>query len=128
MIFFPNEQLELYEYTESTTEFNSYLEPKKEYTLKTTVPCDFQPMSPNDQLREFGELLTDTYKIYIDPAVEVSPDMILKLTGKDDTYEIQGTPIDNNHLLPVKHQKIIVQKQRKPTKLNLEEESEDDQP
>ena len=115
MVFFKNETLELWEYTESTTEFNSYLEPKKEYHLTSTAPCDIQPMSPNDQITEFGELLTDTYKIYINPEVSIHPSMILKITGKPDTYEIIGTPMNNNHLLPVSHQKIIVKKQRKPT-------------
>ena len=119
MVFFPNEQLELYEYTESTTEFNSYLEPLKEYVLSSTIPCDIQPMSPNDQLKEFGELQTDTYKIYIDQKVEVDPSMILKLSGQDETYEIVGTPMNNNHLLPVKHKKLVVRKQRKPTTVKI---------
>ena len=119
MVFFPNEQLELYEYTESTTEFNSYLEPLKEYVLSSTVPCDIQSMSPNDQLKEFGELQTDTYKIYIDQKVEVDPSMILKLSGQDATYEIVGTPMNNNHLLPVKHKKLVVRKQRKPTTVKI---------
>ena len=117
MVFFPNQQLELWEYTESTTEFNAYLEPKKEYHLKDTVPCDFQPMSPNDDLKEFGEILEDTYKIYIDQEVEVDSKMILRIVGEPDTYSITGTIMNNNHLLPVKHKKIVVQKQRKPLKL-----------
>lgn len=120
MVFFPNETLELWEYKESTTEFNSYLEPKKEYHLKTSIPCDIQPMSPDDQLKEFGEMLEDTYKIYIDQAVEILPSMILRIQGQTSTYEIQGTPMNNNHLLPVKHKKIIVKKQRKPAKLKEE--------
>ncbi len=114
MVFFPNQNLELFEYTE-TSELNAYLEPKKEYTYTATIPCDFQAMNPNDSLREFGEVLTDTYKIYIDQKVEVNPSMILRIEGQEDTYEILGTPIDNNHLLPVKHKKIVVRKQRKPT-------------
>lgn len=114
MVFFPNEELEIFEYTE-TSELNSYLEPKKEYVYKTTVPCDFQSMSPNDQLKEFGELNEDTYKIYLDRNVEIDSSMILRLKGKPDTYEITGTVIDNNHLLSVHHLKITVIKQRKPT-------------
>ena len=117
MVFFPNETLEIFEYKE-TGELNSYLEPKKEYVLKETVPCDFQVMSPNDNLREFGELLEDTYKIYIDKDIEINPKMLLRIQGKPDTYSIQGTPINNNHLLPiVQHKKIIVQKERKPTEV-----------
>lgn len=117
MVFFPNQELELWEYKESTTEFDSYLEPKKEYYLVDTVPCDFQVMSQQDNLHEFGEVLEDTYKIYLDHTVEVTPSMILRIKGQPDTYEVIGTPADNNHLLPIMHKKLEVQKQRKPTKL-----------
>lgn len=119
MVFFPNQELELWEYQESTTEFNSYLEPKKEYYLVTTILCDFQPMSQQDNIKEFGEVLEDTYKIYIDYDVEITPSMILRIKGEPDTYEVIGTPLNNNHLLPVRHKKIEVQKQRKPTKLEV---------
>lgn len=119
MVFFPNQELELWGYTESSTEFNPYMEPKKEYYLVTTVPCDFQVMGPNESIKEFGEVLEDTYKIYIDPTVEVTHDMVLRLKGAPDTYEITGTPINNNHLLPVKHKKLVVQKQRKPVRLGV---------
>ena len=123
MVFFPNEKLELFEYTE-TSELNSYLEPKMEYVYSTTVPCDFQPMSPSDQIKEFGELLEDTYKIYIDSKTPIDSSMILRLEGKTDTYEITGTIMDNNHLLPVQHIKVIAKKQRKPTKVVTPEEEE----
>lgn len=116
MVFFPNEQLELWDYSE-TSELNSYLEPKKEYTLTDTVPCDFQSMTPADNLKEFGEELTDTYKIIIDSKVTVHSSTILRLHGKPDTYEIMGTPVINNHLPIVDHIKLVVQKQRKPTQL-----------
>lgn len=121
MVFFPNQELELWDYTESETEFNPYLEPKKEYHLTATVPCDFQSMSPNETLREFGEVLEDTYKIYIDQDVPVTSSMILRLKDEPDTYEITGTPINNNHLIPVQHKKLVVQKQRKPAKLEVSE-------
>ena len=52
MVFFPNENLEIFEYTE-TDELNSYLEPKKQYVLSKTVPCDFQVMGPNESIKEF---------------------------------------------------------------------------
>ena len=69
MVYFPNVDIELWDYTESTTEFNPYYEPLKEYSLTNTVPGNFQPMSPNEILKEFGEILTDTYKIIIDSLV-----------------------------------------------------------
>lgn len=121
MVFFPNENLELYAYTE-TSEMNSYKEFKKEYVYTATVPCDFQSMNPNEQIKEFGELREDTFKIYIDPDVEINSSMILKLEGKPETYEITGMVINNNHLLPVSHLKIVVQRHRKPTKTVKPEE------
>lgn len=120
MVFFPNENIELWDYTESTTEFNAYLEPKKEYCLTATVPCDIQPMNPTDSLKEFGEILEDTYKVYLSSDVTINPSTILRINGQTDTYEILGTPMNNNHLLPVQHIKLVIKKQRKPTKLNEE--------
>lgn len=117
MVFFPNEELELYQYIESATEFNSYYEPLKEYSLMDTVPCNFQPMSPNDSLKQFGEILTDTYKVIIDYNVTVEPSMLVKVKGKPDTYEIVGTPMVNTHFTPTRHTKLILKKQRKPTKV-----------
>ena len=117
MVFFPNEMLELYQYTESSTEVNAYYEPLKEYALTGTVPCNFQPMSTSDSLKEFGEILTDTYKCIIDYDVPVSSDMIVKVKDKPDTYEIIGTPMVNTHFKPTRHTKLILKKQRKPTKV-----------
>lgn len=120
MVFFPNQKLELFEYTE-TSELNSYLEPKHEYVYQSTVPCDFQSMTPNESIQEFGEVKEDTYKIYIDQNVPITSSMILRIEGEVDTYEITGTVINNNHLPIVQHKKIIVQKQRKPTKVKMED-------
>ena len=126
MVFFPNQNLELFEYTE-TSELNSYLEPKHEYTYLTTIPCDFQSMNPNESIKEFGEIREDTYKIYVDVNAPVTSSMILRIEGEPDTYEITGTVINNNHLMPiVQHKKIIVQKQRKPTKV-IEQTITDDE-
>lgn len=119
MVYFPNEELELYDYSESLTDFNSYGEPLKEYSLADTVPCNFQPMSPNDSLKEFGEVLTDTYKVIIDSGVDVNPRMLVRVKGKPDTYEILGTPMVNTHFAPTKHIKLVLKKQRKPTKVDL---------
>ena len=117
MVFFPNEQMELWQYVESETDFNEYYEPIKEYNKIDTVPCDFQSMTPSESMKEFGEVLEDTYKVYLNIGVPIVSTMILRLQGKTDTYTIIGTPITNNHLPRVSHKKIIVQKQRKPVKL-----------
>ena len=116
VLFFPNEKLELWEYTEEES-LDSFLgEPEFHYELQDVVPCDFQPASPKDSQMEYGKILEDSYKIYVDGRVHITDTMILRLRGKKDTYKITGTPMNNNHLL--KHKKIIVQKQRKPIHLD----------
>ena len=120
MVYFPNVELELYDYAESLTESNPYYEPLREYSLVETVPCNFQPMTPNDSLKEFGEILTDTYKAIIDFDVDVNPRMLVKVKGEPDTYEITGAPMVNTHFTPTRHTKLILKKQRKPTEVSSE--------
>ena len=116
MVFFPNEDVELWEYGENSEIPNFFGETTSEYSYVGTYPCDFQPMSPKDTLNEFGKILEDTFKIYMDISVPITDTMILRLVGKNDTYSITGSPIKNNHNI-LSHTKVIVQKQRKPEKL-----------
>ena len=115
MVFFPNEELELWEYKDSEVQYNVYGEPEEEYTLTDVVSCDIQSMSPQDNIKSFGKILQDTYKIYLNKDVHITDTMILRIHGKPDTYKITGSPMINNHILH--HKKIIVKKQRKPTPL-----------
>lgn len=114
MVFFPNVELELWEYGESDT-YNLYGEAELTYTLVDTVSCDFQPLSTTDSLKEFGEILQDTYKTYLDIKTPITDTMICRVVGEPSTYQVVGTPIRNNHLL--NHIKVILQKERKPTPL-----------
>lgn len=115
VLFFPNEKLELWQYTEKESRDRFLGESEFEYVLIDTVDCDFQPMSPTDNLTEFGKILEDTYKIYLNNTVNITDTMILRIAGQAETYKIVGTPLNNNHIL--KHKKIVVQKQRKPITL-----------
>jgi hypothetical protein len=115
MPFFPNTQLELWEYQESTTEFNLYGEPELEYNHVTTVDCDMQPLSVSDSLKEYGKILQDTYKTYLDINAPITDTMICRVQNQPDTYKVIGTPSHNNHLLH--HIKLLLQKERKPTPL-----------
>ena len=121
MVYFPNVNIELWDYAESATDFNSYYEPEKTYTKTTTTPANFQPMSPSETLKEFGEILTDTYMIIINSNVEINHSMLIRIENEESTYEIIGTPMTNNRFAPTKHTKIIVQKERKPTPLQEED-------
>ena len=115
VLFFPNEEIELWEYVEKESRDRFLGEAEFEYVLIDTVPCDFQPMSPKDSQMEYGKILEDAYKIYVDINTPIHDTMILRLVGRPETYKITGTPLRNNHFL--QHHKIVVQKQRKPTSL-----------
>lgn len=114
MVFFPNKTIELWEYTEKD-EVDVYGEPIIQYELIGTYPVDIQPKSPSETKKEYGEILTDVYKIYLDINTPITHTMLLRLTNEPDTYEILGSPMFNNHVLP--HIKVEIQKQRKPTQL-----------
>ena len=117
MVFFPNEMLELWEYNEESEIPNFFGEKIASYNYVGSFEVDFQPASQKDTMNDFGKTLEDTYRLYLDLSVPITDTMILRLEGKKDTYSIVGTPIFNNHnVLP--HIKVIVQKQRQPTKLD----------
>lgn len=118
MVFFPNEKVELWEYNEDGEIPNFFGETIIQYTHIGTFDVDFQPASQKDAMNDYGKTLEDTYKLYLDLSVPITDTMILRLVGKPDTYSIVGTPIFNNHNV-VPHIKVIVQKQRQPTKLEV---------
>lgn len=115
MPFFKNTYFEIWEpYT--STEKDQYTNEKlTKYELKETIPADFQPLTPSFEQKEFGKTLKDSYKVYIDVTLTITPNSILREQGKTDTYMIRGTPILNNHIIP--HIKLIIEKQRVPTPL-----------
>ena len=112
MVFFPNETIHFYDIQDTET-LDLYGNPRKGYQHILSAEVDFQPMTPKDTLKEYGEILEDTYKIYTDINLEITPTMILVLDSDKSQYKITGTPITNNHILETYHKKIIVQKLRK---------------
>lgn len=116
MVFFPNEIVELWEYNEEGEIPNFFGETISTHNYVGSFIVDFQPVTPKDNMNDYGKTLEDTYKMYLDLDVPITDTMILRLEGKPDTYSIVGTPIFNNHNV-VPHIKVIVQKQRQPTKL-----------
>lgn len=118
MIFYPffrKKELEIYDYKEDTLEYNVYGEPKERYTYVGTYPCDFQPLSPNATLKEFGKILTDTYKIYLNINTPINDKSVFRLKGESDTYICIGSP--QYHYNIIKHVKVEVQKTRQPIKV-----------
>lgn len=113
VLFFKSDTVELWDYTETET-VNVYGEPEVSYNLIGSYPCNFQPITVNDSIKEFGKVLEDTYRIFLEHNVPVTSKMILKIVGQEDTYEVIGSPsIFKTTIL--KHIEVTVQKQRKPT-------------
>lgn len=113
MIFFKNTLLELFKYNE-VEEYDVYGEPLKEYVYSDTVYCDMQPLSMNESIESFGEIKTDTFKIYFDENIQLLDSMVFRVKDETDTYEIIGGIEKYKTIIP--HQVVTVQKQRKPCK------------
>lgn len=105
-VFFPNEKIELYSYNSETYDYHG---PKEEYTLREVVDGNFQPLSDNSSLNEFGKILTDTFKLILDENTEIYDSDLIKVNGLE--YEIIGSPENWNHgLLP--HKEVLCQRLR----------------
>lgn len=114
-MYFPNTTMDIYNYTD-LSETDAYGNSKKGYVYYTTIDVDFQASSRRDKLTEAGELLQDTYKIYIDSEITINANDIFK-DEDGNTYTIIGTPIVNNRFNLTKHKKIELQKTNKPIKV-----------
>lgn len=105
--FFPNAEMELHSYSDEG--YDEYGR-KDEYSLRETIPVDFQPMSVNSQLREFGKILQDTYTVILDADVEIKETD--KIFINNQRYELVGSIETWNHGL-IPHKEITLQKYRK---------------
>jgi hypothetical protein len=117
-MYFPNMEMDIFSYTD-LAESDAYGNSKKGYVYRETIPVDFQASSRRDKLTEAGEILQDTYKIYVDVNVEINPNDIFR-DPDGNTYTIIGTPIANNRFSSTKHKKVELQKTNKPIKVVVE--------
>lgn len=114
-MYFPNTTMQIFTYTD-LAETDAYGNSKKGYIYRETVPVDFQASSRGDKLTEAGEILQDTYKIYIDSNITINTNDIFR-DSDGNTYTIIGTPILNNRFKITKHKKVELQKTNKPIKV-----------
>ena len=115
MAKFDNTVVKVYSLNE-TSNLDAYGNPKHEYIYVNSYPADMQVMSPSDSLHEFGEILTDTYKIYFNSNCSFNSSDILQ-DPEGNTYKITGTPINNTRFNLTSHIKLVVQKTNKPVKV-----------
>lgn len=116
MTFFINTTIEVWDLIESET-LDNYGNPKTKYTLTKTAPADFQSKSIQSEQDIVGKVLKDQYNIFLDKNVGILDTSIIRKTGELETYTIVGTPVVSTHFDSTSHMKIVVEKQRKPTKL-----------
>lgn len=115
MPYFPNMEMDIYTYTDSK-DSDAYGNSKKSYVYRETILGDLQPSSRKDTLLEAGEILQDTYKLYIDSKITINTNDIFR-DSDGNTYTIIGTPILNNRFKITKHKKVELQKTNKPIKV-----------
>lgn len=121
MVYYPNMTIDICSYTD-TQETDAYGNPVKGYAYRETVPVDFQPSSRNDRLTEAGEILQDTYRLYLDVNVEVDPTDIFR-DSDGNTYTVIGTPILNNRFQVTQHKRVEVQKTNKPVEVVVDDDN-----
>ena len=118
MVYYPNIQMDICSYTD-TENLDAYGNPEKAYVYRKTIPVDFQPSSRNDRLTEAGEILQDTYRMYLDVDIQIDPTDIFR-DPDGNTYTIIGTPITNNRFNITQHKRVEVQKTNKPITITEE--------
>ena len=84
-------------------------EPKTTYTLKETTLASFQNETTSDEQREYGEIPTNKYKIYI-PLKQIHHQSIIRIQDSNEEYVINGKPQQYNHLIP--HTKLTLELKR----------------
>lgn len=114
-MYFPNTTMDIFNYVDSDKK-DAYGNPIKSYVYNTTIDVDFQDSSRGDKLTEAGEILQDTYKIYLDDNVTVNSNDIFR-DPDGNTYTVIGTPILNNRFKITQHKKVELQKTNKPIKV-----------
>lgn len=123
MPYYPNTTMDIFNYVDSD-EKDAYGNPIKSYVYYTTINVDFQPSRRDDRLTEAGEILQDTYRLFIDEHVEVDPTDIFR-DPSGDTYTIIGSPIVNNRFKVSSHKRVDVQRTNKPISVLVEEYHDD---
>ena len=107
--FFPNVDANIYRYND-THEYDQYGEKLGSYELVDNVEAAFQPLSMQDQQREFGEALTGTWNLWVGVDVDLLHTDRIRVNGR--CYEIMGNVEDWTHGL-VPHKKVVLKEARK---------------
>jgi hypothetical protein len=71
---------------------DSYGKPRKCLVGKSMVKGGFHPMSQGKQLREFGQVIKGSAKLFLDPDVEITSTCKVRVEGEEPLFQVQGIP------------------------------------
>ncbi|MBX7076661.1 MAG: hypothetical protein K1X33_05045 [Methanobacteriaceae archaeon] len=115
MVYFYNRNLEIWEPTNKST-IDLYTGEKQiKYEFYIIADADVQQITPESSMKEYGKILEDAYRVFIDTWIEINPKSILRMENTKTTYQIRGTPELRDHILP--YVTFVMEKQRTPTPL-----------
>ena len=113
MVYFPNCTINIYEEQESD-EYDDYTgELKSEWVLVDTLPVDFQRLNHDEEQKEWGKEVDDTFKVYVPLKTHINNRCIVKIVDdiEDRTFDVIGEPEYWNRFHMFR--KIILQVQRR---------------
>jgi len=85
---------------------DSYGKAQKCTIEKATVKGGFHPLSQGKQLREFGQVIKGSAKLFLDPDVEITSTCKVRVEGEEHLFQVQGIPAKRTALLP--HLKVLL--------------------
>ena len=107
MILFPKDTVHIYQ-NSKTGGIDSYGKPLTCSQRIFTVPGDLQPLSPSESRYVFGDINTNTYRLYLNPDTQIKQDHLISIEGYTGFFKIIGTPQIYNTLVP--HVEVLLQK------------------
>lgn len=108
MSFFPSTVVTLFEEVEDPKicGTDGYGRPLKCLVEQGSVMGDFQPMSPSEAQKEFGEMVQGMYKLYLDYGVTITSKYKVQVEGYEGYFQVKGEPMQRNTLIP--HVKVLL--------------------
>jgi hypothetical protein len=107
MVFFKNKAIEIFqEKHDDTCGKDLHGKPKKCFIKIGEAEGNFKPLSKNESLKEFGDIVQDSYQILVEPSVVIDSSCRVKVQGFQNMFLVNGDPNDCSLFLPQK--KVIL--------------------
>jgi hypothetical protein len=109
VILFPKDTITIYKKVRSSSicGADAYGQPLTCNKKIGEVRGDLQPLSPVESRQVFGEVNTNTYRLYLNPNTKINQNDIIEIGGYTGFFKITGTPQAYNTLIP--HIEVLLQ-------------------